>query len=203
MAARTLIVACGALAGELETLAGLDTLSSWEIRYLPAELHNRPGQIAMRVEALLREAGTDFDRMFVAYADCGTRGELDRVLRDRGVERLPGAHCYEVFTGREQFAELAAEEPGSFYLTDFLVRNFERLVIEGLGIDRHPQLLASYFGNYRRVVYLSQSEEPALLLRAQQHAERLGLAFEHRPTGLRHLAETLQLPQAPRAAWPS
>ncbi len=109
---------------------------------------------------------------------------LDRVLADERVERLPGAHCYEVFAGSEAFARLHDEEPGTFYLTDFLARNFDRLVIHGLGIDRHPELLPVYFANYRRVVYLAQTDDPDLLSAAQAAATRLGLAFEHRMTGL-------------------
>ena len=110
------------------------------------------------------------------------------------MERLPGAHCYEVFAGSDAFAEMAEAEPGTFWLTDFLARNFERLVIRGLGIDRHPQLQAAYFAHYTRVVYLSQTDDPDLLAMARRAAERLGLTFEHRPTGVPHLA-------APIAAW--
>jgi hypothetical protein len=110
------------------------------------------------------------------------------VLADEGVERLPGAHCYEVFAGSAAFAALADAEPGTFWLTDFLARNFERLVIRGLGIDRHPELQSTYFANYTRVVFLSQTDDPDLLVLARRAADRLGLAFEHRPTGVANLA---------------
>lgn len=186
-----LVVGCGALARELVELTR--PLPNVEIACLPAALHNRPGGIPAAVRAKIREARESgaFERVFVAYADCGTGGLLDRVLADEGVERLPGAHCYEVFAGRTDFARLADEEPATFWLTDFLARNFERLVIRGLGIDRHPELEALYFGNYRRVVYLSQADDPDLLALAARAADRLGLAFEHRRTGYGELATSL------------
>ena len=191
MAATTLVIACGALALELQELRKLNGLHTWELRYLPAHLHNSPEQIPRRVGELLQRWRHEFERVLVAYADCGTGGRLDQVLRIHGAERLPGAHCYEVLAGATRFAEIAQEEPGTFYLTDFLVRNFEPLVIAGLGLDRHPELLPAYFGNYRRVVYLSQSGDPALIAAARGHAERLGLAFCRHPTGLAPLARAL------------
>ncbi len=203
MAATTLVIACGALARELEHLRELNGLACWAIRYLPAELHNTPHEIPERVRELLRRYRAEFDQVLVAYADCGTGGQLDRVIREYGAQRLPGAHCYEVFAGRQRFAELTDEEPGTFYLTDFLVRNFERLVIVGLGLDRHPELLSAYFGNYRRVVYLAQRDDATLTARAREQAERLGLTFHAQPTGLDPLAQALALPQAPRSSWPS
>jgi len=115
---------------------------------------------------------------FVAYADCGTGGELDKVLDDYGIERIPGSHCYEFFTGSEQFNAIAEADPGSFYLTDFLVRHFERLVFKGLGLDRLPQLIPIYFNNYKRMVYLAQSESEELQSMAQQHANLLGLDYK-------------------------
>jgi hypothetical protein len=135
-----------------------------------------------------RGRGDGYDRIFVAYADCGTGGLLDRVLEAEGVARLEGAHCYEVYAGRAAFASLADAEPGTFYLTDFLVRNFDRLVIRGLGLDRHPELLPLYFGNYRRLVYLAQTEDSQLSARAEAAAATLGLAYERRLTGLGELA---------------
>ena len=181
---RVLVIACAALAGEIQALRRLHGWDHLEVRYLPAELHNRPERIASRVAEELEAAAATHDRVFVAYADCGTSGALDRVLAEHGAERLPGAHCYEVLAGAERFAELQEAEPGTFYLTDFLVRNFERLVIRGLALDRHPELLSQYFGHYRRVVHLAQGDSPALTRKARAAAERLGLAFESRPTGL-------------------
>jgi hypothetical protein len=185
---RTLVIGCGALARELALItAGLPGV---EVTCLPPILHNRPERIPDAVRAKIREArgGGRFDHVFVAYADCGTGGLLDGVLAEEGVERLPGAHCYEFYAGSAAFARLADEEPATFYLTDFLVRNFERLVIRGLGIDRHPELEAVYFGNYRRVVYLSQTDDPNLVAAARAAADRLGLAFEHHHAGLGDLA---------------
>ena len=155
-----------------------------DLACLPATLHNRPERIPGAVRARIRRArAAGRDRLFVAYADCGTGGLLDRVLEEEGVARLEGAHCYEVYAGRAAFAALAEEEPGTFYLTDFLARNFERLVIRGLGLDAHPELLPLYFGNYRRVVYLAQTDDADLTARARRGARRLGLRFERRAVG--------------------
>jgi hypothetical protein len=168
-------------------------LPNVDVACLSPDLHNRPGGIPARVRARIRQGRRDgYEQIFVAYADCGTGGLLDPVLAEEGVERLPGAHCYEFFAGRTTFAEMADDEPATFWLTDFLARNFERLVIRGLGIDRHPELEATYFGNYRRVVYLSQTDDPELLAMARAAADRLGLAFEHRHTGYGELATSLQ-----------
>jgi Protein of unknown function (DUF1638) len=182
-----LVIACGALASELRAVLCEAIL---DVRYLPAHLHNRPEQIVPAVEALVAEAG---DRpVFVAYADCGTGGALDAMLaRHPGVFRLPGAHCYEVFAGSELFAELHDAEPGTFYLTDFLARHFDALVWQGLGLDRHPELLTVYFAHYRRVVLLSQSEDGAVVAAGRAAAERLGLAFDHRHVGRDRLAAAI------------
>ena len=184
---RALVIGCGALAREL--LAVVESIPGLDVACLAPDLHNRPEGIPSAIRRRIQRARADgYGRVFVAYADCGTGGLLDPVLADEGVERLPGAHCYEVFAGGAEFAKLADAEPGTFWLTDFLARNFDRLVIRGLGIDRHPELLGTYFAHYTRVVYLSQTEDAELVGAARRAAERLGLAFEHRPTGLRHLA---------------
>lgn len=188
---RVLVVGCGALARELVALTA--DLPGVDVACLPPELHNRPERIPARVRARIAKARDEgYDKVFVAYADCGTGGLLDPVVAEAGVERLPGAHCYELFAGRTEFARLAEEEPGTFWLTDFLARNFERLVIRGLGIDRHPELQESYFAHYRRVVYLSQTDDPDLLAMAQRAADRLGLAFEHRHTRLGELETSIR-----------
>jgi hypothetical protein len=181
--ASTLVIGCGALGRELVELVGRNHLDGVEVRCLPASLHNRPDGIPAAVDAKLRDAAGRYDRVFVAYGDCGTGGALDRVLAVHGVERLPGAHCYAAYAGLAAFDRMAEDEPGTFYLTDFLVRSFDTLVVAGLGLDRHPELLPVYFAGYRRVVYLAQHEDPALLAAATRAAERLGLAFEHRTTG--------------------
>jgi hypothetical protein len=189
---QSLIIACGAITRELKVLLRAPALRHLALVCLPAELHNRPDRIPEAIRELLDREKSHYERLFVAYADCGTGGRLDRVLAEFGVERLPGAHCYEFFAGSSLFASLHEEEPGTFYLTDFLVRHFERLVVEGLGIDRHPQLLATYFGHYTRVVYLAQQPTPALERAARACAERLGLRFEMRNPGLVQIARALE-----------
>lgn len=180
---RVLVLACGALARELAAIVSANDLTSTTIECLPASLHNDPDAIPAAVEARLDRAEGVYERVLLGYADCGTGGRLDEVCQRRGVTRLPGAHCYEFFAGSQAFAELHDEEPGTFYLTDYLARHFDRLVIQMLGIDRHPELEELYFANYQRVVLLSQTEDPAVLARARAAAERLGLRFEHHPTG--------------------
>ena len=183
-----LVIGCGALAVELVELTRRAGLPAMDLTCLPASLHNRPERIPGAVAARIRRARADgYKQIFVAYADCGTGGMLDRVLESEDVARLEGAHCYEVYAGRAAFAALADEEPGTFYLTDYLARNFDRLVFRGLGIDRHPELLPLYFGNYRRLVFLAQTDDTALTARAEAAAERLGLAFERRHVGLGEL----------------
>ncbi len=195
--ARILVIGCGALAGELVEIARRPGFEHLDVTCLPARLHNRPALIAGAVERKIRAARPHYATIFVAYADCGTGGELDRVLAAEGVERLAGAHCYEVYAGRAAFARLTDDDPATFFLTDFLARHFDSLVITGLGIDRHPELLPMYFGNYRRLVYLAQTDDPELTARAERAAQRLGLAFERRSTGLGELGQTLIALAAP------
>mgnify|MGYP001827117325 FL=1 len=191
--ATVLIIACGALAKEIVALQRLNGWSHIRIQCLPAELHNRPEKIPAAVEAAIEKYRDEYDQLLVAYADCGTGGALDRLLQRYGIERLPGAHCYEFYAGAETFAALTEHEPASFYLTDFLARHFDRLVKQGLGLDRHPELMPEYFGNYKRLVYLSQAESAQLETAARGYADYLGLSFEHRHTGLdpigRHVGE--------------
>ena len=186
--ARTLLIACGALAREIRAVIAADGLRGLDCVYLPSLLHNRPERIPAAVRAKIWAARGRYARIFVAYADCGTGGGLDRVLAEEGVERIPGPHCYAFYAGQGVFDALAEAEPGTFYLTDFLARQFETLVIRGLGLDRHPELMRDYFGNYRRLVYLAQCRDPGLLASARAAAERLGLAFEWRYTGAGELA---------------
>ena len=189
---RVLVIGCGALAKELVAVIDQAGLSNVDLTCLPATLHNRPGGIPALVREKIRQARPRYERIFIAYADCGTGGLLDAVLADEGVERLPGAHCYEFYATAPAFAALAEEELGTFYLTDFLARNFDRLVITGLGIDRHPELLATYFGNYKRLMYLAQTDDPTLVATARRAARRLGLTFEVRSTGYGELATSLK-----------
>ena len=191
MPASLLVIACGAIARELVRIRDMNGWDHIEFQCLPAELHNTPEKIPDAVRARIGVEQENFERIFVGYADCGTGGLLDKVLQGTGVERIPGAHCYEFFAGSEVFHRLAAEEPGSFYLTDFLVRHFERLVIRGLGLDRRPQLMPVYFGNYRRVVYLAQTKSEELQSMAQDHAKYLGLEYLYHYEGDRPLSLAL------------
>ena len=189
---RPLVIGCGALARELVALTRRAGFPEVDLTCLPASLHNRPERIPGAVRARIHRARAGGrDRIFVAYADCGTGGLLDRVLEEEGVARLEGAHCYEVYAGRAAFAALSDEEPGTFYLTDFLARNFDRLVIRGLGLDRHPDLLPLYFGNYTRVLYLAQTDDAGLTAIARRGARRLGLRFERRFTGHGELGQAM------------
>jgi hypothetical protein len=185
---RVLVIGCGALARELVAVIDQAGLANVDLTCLPATLHNRPGGIPALVRDKIRAARPRYSSIFVAYADCGTGGLLDSMLAEEGVERLPGAHCYEFYAGAAAFAAITDEELGTFFLTDFLARNFDRLVITGLGLDRHPELLATYFGNYTRLVYLAQTDDPALVAAARRGARRLGLAFEMRRTDFGDLA---------------
>jgi len=178
-----LVIACGALAREITDLKRRHGWDHLHLKCLDAKLHNRPSEIPRRLRAAIRKYRADYAQVFVAYADCGTAGGIDRVLVEEGATRLEGAHCYEFFAGRDRFAALADAEPGTFYLTDFLARHFERLVIGPLGLERHPELRDAYFGNYRKLVYLSQRRDSALYAAAESAAERLGLDFEHLHSG--------------------
>ena len=178
-----LLIACGALGREIAALRRANGWQSVDVRCLPAQLHNRPERIAPAVREEIRAHRDRYREIFVVYADCGTRGALDAVLKEEGVERLPGAHCYEFLATPKVFAELSEAEPGTFYLTDFLLRHFDRLVRRSLGLDRHPELAAEYFRHYKKLVYLSQSETPGAIERARGIAEFFGFAFEYRYTG--------------------
>jgi hypothetical protein len=191
MQPKRLVIACGALAHEIAALRRANGWTSLDVVCLPPELHNRPERIAGAVRDKIRERRKDYDGIFVAYADCGTKGELDKVLAEEGVERIAGAHCYEFFAGPAVFAALAEAEPGSFYLTDFLLRHFDRLVIEALGIDRHPELQEVYFRNYRRLVYLALAPSPEAEAAARAVADRLGLPLLIRQTGYGGLGSSL------------
>lgn len=184
----TLVIACGALAREMLAVAEQQGLANLAITCLPAIWHNRPEKIPEGVRGKIREAKGKYDRIFVAYGDCGTGGELDRVLAEEGVERIEGPHCYQFFAGTAAFEAMMEAEPGSFFLTDYLARHFERLMIEGLGLDKHPELRDDYFGNYRKLVYLAQTENADLNRRAIAAAKRLGLEYERRQTGYGELA---------------
>lgn len=190
-AERVLVIACGALAHDLVRVRDLSRWDHLDIQCLPADLHNTPQLIPQAVQDKITENRGRYRRIFAAYSDCGTGGLLDRLLEREGVERLPGAHCYEMFAGADQFAQLHQAEVGTFYLTDFLARHFKRLIIQGLGLDRFPQLKGEYFGNYRKLVYLAQRDDEHTETAARQAAEYLELEYERLFTGDRHLEESL------------
>ena len=188
----TLLIACGALAREIVGLIRLNGWTHMSVTCLPAIWHNRPEKIPEGVRGKIREARGRYDRILVLYGDCGSGGMLDRVLEEEGVERIDGPHCYAFYSGVQDFAQTADADPFCFYLTDYLARHFERLIIQGLGIDRHPELLSAYFGNYKRLVYLAQIEDPDLRALAEAAAARLGLDFEYRFTGYGELAAFME-----------
>lgn len=201
---RTLVIACGALARETRAVIALNGWTHVDLDCLPASLHNAPSRIPEAIAAKIDAARDRYDRVMCLYGDCGTGGLLDRVLEARSVVRIPGDHCYAFYAGLEEFAALHEAEPGTFYLTDYLVRHFETLVVRGLGLDRHPELLETYFGNYRRVVYLAQTASEELDARAAAAAARLGLALEIRRTGLDGIAHFMAGRSLEEGAgWPS
>ena len=193
MSRKCLILACGALAAEIVALRKQLGLSDGEteLQCLPAEFHNTPSKIAPRVDEILTERRQEFDQVLVGYGECGTAGALDAVLAKHDAMRLPHAHCYEFYAGSAQFAAITDAEIGSFFLTDYLVRNFDRLVIGGLGLDRFPHLRDSYFSNYRDLVYLAQTDNLALQEQAQIAAGKIGLAYVYRRVGYGDLAPFL------------
>jgi len=186
MQMQTLYLACGALARELIDLSeAYGWQDSIKITCLPASWHNYPEKIAPALEKKIKQAKASgsYEKIFVLYGDCGTGGILDEMLQREQIERIQGAHCYEFFAGGPNFSKMVEEEPGTFFLTDYLTRHFDRLIIKGLGLDRYPQLQDSYFGNYRNLVYLAQKEDETLKSRAAKAAMRLGLSFEYRYCG--------------------
>jgi len=191
MRQRLLVLACGALGREVRAIVQANGWEHVDVRHLPAELHATPKRIPQALEEALGDANGRYDRVFVAYADCGTTGGIDEVCGRYGATRLAGAHCYAVYAGLAEWDALQEEEPGTFYLTDFFVRNFDSFVGRPLGLDRYPDLIGDILGNYRRVVYLAQTDDPALYERAEECAASLGLAFESRRTGYGRLAPSL------------
>lgn len=194
--ASTLVIACGAIAHELQTVLGASRWSHASVQCLPAKWHNTPERIAPAIESKIIENAPHFDRILIAYGDCGTGGQLDAVINRHKhrlpIERLPGNHCYDFFAGLEVFESLAEEALGSFYLTDYLAQNFDRLILGDLGITAHPELRDMYFAHYTRIVYLAQRQDPSLLARAESAAAALCLPLTVRYTGLAPLSAALQ-----------
>ena len=186
------IIACGALGGPIREIAAR---RDWpiELHCLPALLHNRPSAIAPEVERLALAAQARGLPVAIGYADCGTYGALDELSGRLGLRRLPGLHCYDLLAGPDRMVALFEAEPGTYVLTDFLVRSFRRTVLAGLGLDRYPELWPDYFGHYRRVVWLAQSRDPALEAGAQAVADRFDLPLTVIDTGTARLERELEL----------
>jgi hypothetical protein len=188
---RVLLIACGALAREILALRTANSWTHLDLQCLPANLHLWPDRIPDAVEAAVRRYGDGYSRVFVVYADCGTGGLLAARCAQLGVEMVPGPHCYAFFEGVEPFLARAEDEITAFYLTDFLVRQFDAFVWRPMGFDRHPELIPMMFGNYERLIYLAQTDDPGLDAAARACAARLGLAYQRRFTGYGDLARAL------------
>lgn len=188
---KTLILACGALAKEIVTLQK-QLGQAADLQCLPAELHNRPAKIVPGLKAILDSRAQDYDRVLIGYGDCGTGGGLDALLKNYpNAVRLPGAHCYAVFAGLNRFDAMMEEELGTFFLTDYIVRHFETLIIKGMGLDRFPELKNTYFKHYKKVVFLAQTHDPDLQAQAKESALRLGLDYDYRYVGYGNLASAI------------
>lgn len=187
-APRVLILACGALAREIRDISRLHQLDNVTLDCLPASLHNRPRNIPEAVRKRLARCEGKYERILLGYADCGTAGELSDLCREyrangTAIEMMPGAHCYQFFAGNRRFDSMHDNDPTAFYLTDYLVKHFERIIMGGLGIEAHPELRDMYFGNYTKLIYLVQTNDPVLDEKARAAANRLGLSFERLSTG--------------------
>jgi hypothetical protein len=189
---RILLIACGALAREILDLRAANGWTHLDLTCLPANLHLYPDKITAAVRAAVAKHRDQYDDVFVVYADCGTGGLLEAACKDMGVQMVAGPHCYSFFEGNDRFAKQSETEITTFYLTDFLVRQFDAFIMKPMGLDRHPELRDMYFGNYQKLVYQAQTNDPALTAKAEECAKTLGLAFERRFTGYGDLEHTLK-----------
>jgi Protein of unknown function (DUF1638) len=180
---RVLLLSCGALAREIVDLIERNRWTGFDLQCLPAKWHNTPEKIVPALREKIRAARGSYPSIFVLYGDCGTGGLLDRMLAEEGVERIDGPHCYAFFSGNEAFAAKADDDVTAFFLTDYLAKHFDKLIWAGLGLDRHPELLPLYFGNYTRIVYLAQTRNEDIAKKAMAAARKLGLEYEYRFTG--------------------
>ena len=189
---RVLLLACGALAREIFALKKANGWDHMDLTCLPAILHIHPEKIPEAVRDAVEKHRDAYADIFVVYADCGTGGLLQKTCEELGVAMVDGPHCYSFFEGNERFAEIAESEFTAFYLTDFLVRQFDAFVWKPMGLDRHPELIDMYFGNYEKLVYQAQTDDPDLTEKARACADRLGLSFERRFTGYGDLTAALK-----------
>jgi hypothetical protein len=188
---KVLLLACGALAREIVDLIERNRWTAFDLQCLPAKWHNTPDKIVPALRDKIRAARGSYASIFVLYGDCGTGGLLDAMLAEEGVERIDGPHCYAFFSGNARFAETADDDVTAFFLTDYLARHFDKLIWTGLGLDRHPELLPLYFGNYTKIVYLAQTRNEDIAKKAMAAAQKLGLAYEYRFTGYGELEADL------------
>ena len=186
-----LIIGCGAIAHEINEIIKLNNWNNVRLQCLNADLHNTPEKLPKRIEETIESNLKDYSKIFLAYADCGTGGLIDSMLKNYDIERLEGAHCYEFYAGSRLFKDLSDREIGTFYLTDFLVKNFKRLIIDGLGISKNPHLKDEYFKNYKNIVYLAQKHDNDLELKAKDCANRLNLEYSVHYTGLGNFEDQL------------
>ena len=183
-AEKVLVIACGMIAREVLAVKERLGLDHIELTCLPAEFHYYPDRIAPAMDAAIEKARAEgYKHVFAGYADCGTGGMLDKVLEKHGVERMPGPHCFAFYQGMDAFAKVGEDDMMSFYMTDFLCRQFEAFFIKPLGLDKHPELARDFFGNYEKVIYLAQTDDPELEKVAIDAARMLGLGYEKRRTG--------------------
>lgn len=190
--APVLLLACGALAREIVDLIEANKWQAFDIQCLPAKWHNTPQFIVPALREKIRANKNSYRSIFVLYGDCGTGGLLDAMLAEEGVERIQGPHCYAFYTGNALFEMRADADMTSFFLTDYLARHFDRLMWHGLGLDKHPELLSDYFGNYTKLIYLAQTLDKGLELQAEAAAVQLGLEYEYRFTGYGELETDLK-----------
>jgi Protein of unknown function (DUF1638) len=190
--ARVLLIACGALAREIVDLIEVNHWTAFDIQCLPAKWHNTPQFIVPAIREKIRANKQAYHKIYVLYGDCGTGGLLDQLLAEEGVERIEGPHCYAFYSGNAAFAKTEEADMTAFFLTDYLARHFDKLMWQGLGLDRHPELLPDYFRHYRKLVYLAQTKDQALEVKAKSAALKLGLEYEYRFTGYGELGTRLE-----------
>jgi Protein of unknown function (DUF1638) len=190
--APVLLLACGALAREVVDLIAVNQWRGFDIQCLPAKWHNTPQFIVPALREKIRANKANYKTIFVLYGDCGTGGQLDTMLAEEGVDRIQGPHCYAFFIGNQTFDRIGADDFTSFYLTDYLARHFDKLMWQGLGLDRHPELRDDYFRHYTKVIYLAQTKDKDLEAKAEAAAKQLGLEYEYRFTGYGELRADLE-----------
>ena len=194
MANKSLVIACGALANELYTIKAMNKWEHYDVQCLDAKLHNRPDLITPKLAEVITKKGESYSQILIGYADCGTNGAIDSLIEtDSRLERLSGPHCFSFFIGEKEYKRLSEQEPGTFWLTDFLVRHFDSMVIKTLGLDKHPELRDVYFSNYTTATYLSQISEEKLLHSAKKCSDKLGLEFRHIHTGFGAFEQALRV----------